>query len=82
MKKRDVDLTSEDNNKDSVCDKPGISRSQQLEESLKSKVVNNFFAKLKDRTVPIGDFLRLNTGGREDQNFRKSVLCRKVYIGS
>ena len=55
MNKHNVYLTSEDNNKDYVCVKPGISRSQKLEESLKSKVFNNLFAKPKDRTVPIGN---------------------------
>ena len=36
-------LSIEDNNKYYVCVKPVLSRSQKLEESLKSKVVNNFF---------------------------------------
>ena len=55
-KKHGVLLTSEDINKDYVCVKPGISRSQKLDESLKAKGVNNLFAKLKYRTVPIGNF--------------------------
>ena len=54
-KKNNVDLTSEDNNKGYVCDKHVISRSQQLEEYLKSKVVSNLYAKPKDKTVPIGN---------------------------
>ena len=54
-KKHDVDLKSEENNKDYVCVKPGIWRSQQLEEFLKSRVVSNLFAKPKDRIAPIGN---------------------------
>ena len=51
-----VYLRSEDKNKDYVCIKPDIARSQKLEELLMSKVVNNIFAKTKNRTVPIGIF--------------------------
>ena len=51
--KHNVYLTSKYNNKYYGCVIPGISRNQQLEELLKSKVVNNCFAKTKDSTVPI-----------------------------
>ena len=40
--RKQLHLTSEDKNKDYVCVKTGISRSQQLEKLLKSKVVDIF----------------------------------------
>ena len=81
MNKNNVDLTSEEK-KYYVCVKPGISKSQQLEESLKSKVVNIFLLNPKTWQYQLGMFLKLNTGKRRSQRCRKSVLCRKVYIGS
>ena len=80
-KKKNVYHTSEDNGKDSVCVKPGILRSQQLEESLKSNVV---FLLINSNTgqYQLGMFLKRNTWKRTSQICRKLVLCRKVYIGS
>ena len=49
-------FTSEEANYDSVYITYYISSGKKNGEPLKSKSVNNFFAKPKDRTVPIRNF--------------------------
>ena len=74
MKKNSLDHTSEDNNKDYVCVKPGISMIQQLEELLRSKVVNDFLINPKTGQYQLGMFLNISTGKRRVQRCRKLVL--------
>ena len=80
-KKNYLYLTSEDKNKDYVCVKPGISRSQKLEEQLNPKVVI-IFLKSSTGQYQSGMFLNTSTGKWRVQIWSKLVLWRKVYIGS
>ena len=75
--RKNVDLTSEDNNKYSVCVQADISKIQQLEESLKSKVVNNLFPKPKDSTVPIGNVFESQYREKKGSNIQEISLMHK-----
>ena len=69
-KKSNVDFKREEINKYSVYVKPGISRSQQLEELSNSKVVDNLFNKPKNRTVPIGDVFEAQYNEKKGSNIQ------------
>ena len=73
-----VYLTSEDNNKDSVYVKPDVLKIHQLEELLRSKVVNNLFDQHKDRTEPIGNLFEAEYRENEGSKMREINLMKKM----